>query len=341
MNELLGAILSKIKKNQFFFLLILALILIFFQIRLIGPEQFVLLWSSLNIYFIVLLIITYTIQFFFRAWLWIRISKLMNINIDFAGAYFALGVGWMVNEILPAKLGDLSRIEITRRNQEISFGESSAPVVFQRLVDLSMILFLGGFSLLYYIFTIGSFDFVFDSYIFYGFLFGILFIAVAIVVLTFLIKYPSTIKRLLSKISPKLELFASGIIDPFVSALKSLKTPLGSFVKSFLFSLTYWIFDVLTFYYAFLAAGVPISPSLAIFAGIITYLVKMFPLTPGGWGIAESLSAYIVYTFNPSIPFDLILFVLMMCHIFVFLYSNIFGFFGLWFFFAKKERLVK
>ncbi len=338
MNELFRSILSKIRKNQFFILLLISFLLIYLQIRLIGADQFLQLWVSLNMYFIILLFITYTLQFLFRAWVWIRISYSMNIPIHFSTAYFCLGVGWMVNEILPAKLGDLARIEIVRQKEGIPFGKSTAPVVFQRLVDLCMVLALGGFSLIYYVYTIGFSTFVIGSYIFYGFLFGILLIAGAIIVILVLIKYPSTIKGFLSKISKKLEEFSSKIIDPFVSAITSLKNPFYAFIRALFLSLTYWGFDVMTFYFSFLAVGVPISLSLAIFAGIVTYLVKMFPLTPGGWGIAESLSAFFVVSLASTLPLDLILFALIVCHIIVFLYSNFFGILGLWVFSVKKKK---
>ena len=339
MNELLKKVSENIKKNQFFILLLIALILIILQIQFIGFKQLLTLWASINLLFVIFLILCYSVQFLFRAWVWIRISREMNIPLSFFTAYFSIGIGWMVNEILPAKLGDLVRIDAVVQNHDIPFGESTASVVFQRLVDLSVVLLIGGFSLLFYGIKVGSSEMISESNVFYGFLFGIGLIFVVICFITFLIKYPSFIKRIASKLSPKVEKFVSELIDPFITAIKFIKKPQVLFIKITGLSFSYWLLDILTFYFAFNAAGISISPFLAIFAGVITYLIKMFPLTPGGWGIAESVAALFIYSINSTITVESTLFVLIMAHAIVFIYSCIFGIIGLWLFSIRKKSL--
>ena len=176
-----------------------------------------------------------------------------------------------------------------------------------------------------------------DNRVLFGFLFGIFLIISAVLLIVLITKYPQTIKIIVGRISNKLADWVSKLIDTFNAAINSIDKPFILILKSSLISLVYWFMDVLTFYFTFLAVGIQIDLLLAFSAGIITYLVKMFPLTPGGWGIAESISALYLLTIYPLLAVETALFVLILNHFLVFLYCCAYGLVSLFVLFGIKK----
>lgn len=333
----LQSLKTRISKFKFIIFLSIALIIIAIQMKIIGIENFILGMSGLNSFFILLFFISYGLQFFLRAYLCQRISKTMTLPISYSTAYFSLGVCWMMNELLPGKLGDLARIEIISQREQIPFGSASAPIIFQRIVELAVLLIIGGITMVSLLAEDSLSLISQDNRVLFGFLFGIFLIISAVLLIVLITKYPQTIKIIVGRISNKLADWVSKLIDTFNAAINSIDKPFILILKSSLISLVYWFMDVLTFYFTFLAVGIQIDLLLAFSAGIITYLVKMFPLTPGGWGIAESISALYLLTIYPLLAVETALFVLILNHFLVFLYCCAYGLVSLFVLFGIKK----
>ncbi|GAG73374.1 unnamed protein product, partial [marine sediment metagenome] len=80
---------------------------------------------------------------------------------------------------------------------------------------------------------------------------------------------------------------------------------------------------VIIFFYVL---GYQLNIFLLIFAIILTFFSKTFPITPGGWGISENVgAAFIFFFYSLTITFPEILSIFIIDHLFRSAYLLFFG----------------
>lgn len=225
-----------------------------------------------------------------RAIRWRVILDPVAPGLPFGPLWRSIAIGMMVNNVVPARAGELARAyALTRERPEVSFSTSLASLVVDRLFDGAAVLLLMAVSLLDPRF-LGVADFAGWS---------LQNAAVAVIGLTLLgftalyllASYPApTIalyERFARRVAPTFEARGSAILASFAGGLSVLRSP-GRFVLVLFWALVMWLLNAFAFWLAFRALHIDAPFAAALFVqGVIVAFVSI-PSTPGFAGVFES-----------------------------------------------------
>lgn len=136
------------KKGKFLFGVAISLFLViylFYKIDIKDVKNTVLQFNK-NVFLI--LSVIYIVGMILRSFRWQLLLK-QREQIEIIIVLKALVIGYMVNNLLPAKVGELARAEYLKREKNISRSFVLGTVFIERMCDLSMVMILFGFSLLF------------------------------------------------------------------------------------------------------------------------------------------------------------------------------------------------
>ncbi|MBM4421451.1 MAG: flippase-like domain-containing protein [Chloroflexi bacterium] len=220
----------------------------------------------------------YYVSFPVRAWRWSFLLRAGGAAIPVRPLLRILMLGWFVNCLLPAKLGDLYRSYLVKRRFGVSLSRTVGVVVAERLLDLLcvfVLLIVGG----YVAFGRAVLP---DLRILYlsGALLAIG-IVVGIAVVYFVAPrlarfFPAPLRRIG-------RLFREGVLHSF-RALPAAG-PLTGVV---------WSTEVLRLLFVLLALGLELPYSGVAFVAVATSLLTTVPLAPAGFGVVEIGMVYIL-----------------------------------------------
>ena len=93
--------------------------------------------QRISILGILLFTFVYTLAFIFRAYKLKLVFQGINLNPKYLTIYGAIGTGWAINELTPAKIGDLAKTEyIHQRESKFHFSKCICAVLIDRFIDL-------------------------------------------------------------------------------------------------------------------------------------------------------------------------------------------------------------
>jgi glycosyltransferase 2 family protein len=188
-------------------------------------------------------------------------------------------LSWLVNCIVPAKLGDVYRAYLLKINSTASLSRTFGTVFIERCLDLMAIALLGiaaGFW---------SFRHGLPTVIQIVFAFGLVVVAVLGVGLFTMRNFGRRIILALPLPHSILELydrFEEGVFG----AIKARQLPMLGFLTGLI-----WMTEALRLYFVVLALGFPdveMGLSGAVFVALIGSLLTAVPLSPAGLGIVEA-----------------------------------------------------
>jgi uncharacterized protein (TIRG00374 family) len=182
-------------------------------------------------------------------------------------------LAWFVNSILPARIGDVYRAYLLKKNDGISFPLSLGVLFSERVFDLASIaclVLLGG---IFYLGKITSAD-LRNSVITALLIVGIIVILFAI----FSWRSQWLVRFMPQKLRIHFESFTKGIFR------SPSKIPL-----LFIQSLLIWLSEAARLYFVALAIGYKIDFLLALFVSQAALIIMSLPLTPAGLGLVELL----------------------------------------------------
>jgi hypothetical protein len=276
------------KQKRFWLGLMVSLVLlgyVFYQtdsakiVQALGRAQYGYLIPALAFYFI---------------GVWVRAVRwhflLRSIKPIPSGALFRpVVIGYMANDILPARMGELVRAYILGQQQNVSKAATLVTILIERVFDgLTMLTFIVAAS-----FALNFGDEELAARIR---LVGVLFIA-AIVALAILAGMPQHTARIadffLRRVpSESWRTRAEQLVRSLLEGLGALRSPADS-LAVYALSIVAWLFE--TGMYVLIALGFGINLSFAVFllACAFANLVTIAPSTPGYVGVFD---APIVYT---------------------------------------------
>ncbi len=272
--------------------------------------------------------IMYTVTFISRALKLKLIFKGIDRKTKFSTSYFSIGIAFIINDLIPTKIGDFAKIGIIKDQENITLNESIGATATERILDIGTLFFISSGTLIYlYIFNsseIGSnllFGITLQFYIAIG---ALLLICIFILLILFLYKSELTLK-VIGKISSKLMVYLKNLIVNFRIAMKKFKrhkTELAAilFLEGFI-----WIIESLIGVFFFHLLGYKLNILILILAQLLKFFSKIFPITPGGWGISENLAAIFILIFYPELPFIEILSIFIVDHILRSAYLLLYG----------------
>lgn len=214
-----------------------------------------------------------------------RLSSVLDDQMQFTTAWKAIALGSAFNNIFPAKIGELAKVNYLVNQEDITAGRGAELVFWERFSDLNALLLIGIAATLVMGMNIS--------------LAPMIIVVVAWGLLGFAKNGGSLVDGIIQRIPFK---WIRETATEFIRAL-NLRTNMIFYVKLTAYTFTIWAFmAAVTFYYLNGIAGfqLGIGPVLAVF--IVSTLGAAVPLAPGGLGTYEASIVMSLGWFN--VPHD-------------------------------------
>lgn len=235
----------------------------------IGAANPLLLLAGLAVYYV---------SFPLRGYRWSMLLRGSGERVSVRDATEILYVSWLVNCVVPAKLGDIYRAYLLRMNQDVSLSRTLGTVFIERIFDVFAIAILGlaaGFW---------SFRDGFDPYV--QFVLGV---GVVVVILlaagVFLMR--SFGRRLIARLPlPQRVVELYDRFEEGVFALPARQLPALGLITGAI-----WGCESMRLFFVIQALGftdIHLGLSGVVFVALAAALLTAVPLTPGGLGVVQA-----------------------------------------------------
>jgi uncharacterized protein (TIRG00374 family) len=254
------------------------------------------IWSVIrnsNVALLLLASAVATTIFPLRAIRWRIILEPAAPNLPFGALWRSVAIGMMVNNIYPARLGEIARAyALTRETNRVSLTSSVASLAVDRVFDALTLMLLLVSAMLAPEFptgiTIGGQPVQRGAMVFAAGAVGLF------VVLYLIVAFPERLVQLyaavVGRIAPRLVNRGSVIIRSFSEGLGVLRSP-RRFILVFLWALAHWVVNGLAFWIGFKALGIEAPFSAANFLQGIIAIGVAIPSSPGFFGVFEFFAA--------------------------------------------------
>ena len=246
--------------------------------------------SKSNVPLLVVAALVATAVFPLRAIRWRVILEPVAPNLPVSQLWRATAVGMMVNNIYPARLGEIARAyALTRETSRVSLTSAVASLAVDRVFDALTLMLLLVAAMLAPEFprgiTIGGQPVQRAAALFAV---GAL---VLFVMLYVIVVFPQSLARLyaamVGRVAPGLVERGSTIIHAFSEGLGVLRSP-RRFAAVLFWALVHWLVNALAFWIGFKAVGVDVPFSAANFLQGIIAIGVALPSSPGFFGVFEA-----------------------------------------------------
>ncbi|MDQ6885872.1 MAG: flippase-like domain-containing protein [Gemmatimonadota bacterium] len=239
-----------------------------------------------------------------RARRWRTILSPIDRTIPFSVLWRSTAIGMMVNNVVPARAGEIARAyALSREQASVPFSTAFASLAVDRIFDAFVVMLL---------MLVAVLDPAFPNIPVAGrpvsnYVGGGAFVtAVGLVVLYLIVFFPEPLIRVYEifarRLAPRLEARGRKTLLAFAAGLGVLRSP-GRFFGVLFWTLLHWLTNALAFWVAFRAFGIraPYSAALLL-QGIIAIGVAV-PSSPGFFGVFEygARVGLVVYGVDPSL----------------------------------------
>jgi uncharacterized protein (TIRG00374 family) len=235
--------------------------------------------------------VTATCIFPLRAIRWRSILDPIAPRLPFRVLWPPTAMGMMVNNVVPARAGELARAyALSRAVPAVPFPAAFASLAVDRLFDAVVVFLLMFGAMLDPAFPAGAQVGGHSmSSIAVG---GVIFIVGVLGAMYLVVLFPSKVLTIFEavarRVAPKLEEKGRTAIVALTSGLSVLRTP-GHFAAVFGWTLLHWLVNGLAFWFAFRAVGITAPFSAALFLQGLIAIGVAAPQAPGFIGIFEYL----------------------------------------------------
>jgi uncharacterized protein (TIRG00374 family) len=229
--------------------------------------------ANANWIFILLAFVVYYISLPLRGGRWgilLKPSCENTVGWPLTRYYF---LSWFANALLPARIGDIYRAYLLKKNKGVSFSLSIGVLFSERVFDLLIIAALTVFSGAYFWSVLkGSPE---SDYLILGFM-GVMMVAIFFIAAAF--GLPSLTRFAPESWRQRLRAFNSGLFkSPSLLPIIIVMT------------LLIWISEALRLYFVFMAFDVQAGFLTALFVSQAALIIMAVPLSPAGLGLVEIL----------------------------------------------------
>ena len=271
--------------------LVLSGALIYLTLRGISPSEVAQRLSDADPLLFLASIFCATAIFGLRARRWQTILEPGVNRIPLGPLWRATAIGMMVNNVVPARAGEVARAYALTKEAPVPFPAALASLVVDRLFDAIVLLLLAAIALLDPVLSAGE---TLAGRPVSSFAYGagalVVFLVVALYLLVF---FPTPLLRLFGRftvrISPRVEERGRRMLETFIAGLSVLRSP-GRFAAVFGWTLAHWLLNAIGFWLAFRAVGITAPFSAALFLQAFIALGTAVPALPGFFGVFEYMS---------------------------------------------------
>ena len=258
----------------------------------LGGVSFDEVWTEVreaNLWLLGLGVAMATATFFLRALRWKVLLQPIHPGSSLRSRFAAVNIGFMANNLLPARVGEFARAYALARLESVSVSGSFGSLVVERFLD--------GLTLLFFVLMVMASP-GFPSEASMGDLSpGVLFRGVGVVLVVLLgamlalVLFPGVVVGLAEKVTSRLPgsvgRAAVDALRAFLGGLALFRTP-GPLATAVLWSLLIWAWQAAAFWAGLQAFGIQVGFDGALFVnGIIAFAVAV-PAAPGFFGTFQA-----------------------------------------------------
>ncbi len=248
--------------------------------------------ASSNIPLLLASSVTATLIFPLRARRWRTLLDPVAPGIPFGPLWRATAIGMMVNNVVPARAGELARaFALTREEPRVRFPASLASLAVDRLLDAIVILSLmaGGMlaSPLAAQAQIGGRPVASYAVLFAIGMGVLLALVYAIVFLPRLVV--GIADAIARRVLPRRAVQVHLGVQAFVEGLGVLRSP-RLLVEALLWTIVHWLVNAFAFWIAFVAVGIDAPFGAALFLQGLIAIGVAIPSAPGFFGVFEAFA---------------------------------------------------
>lgn len=268
--------------------LVITVALLWWVLRDVSASAVLAELREADVWLLAAMVVVATLAFLLRAFRW-HVLLLPGFPASHLSSRFAaVCIGFMVNNVLPARIGEFARAYSFSRIEPIAISQSLASLVVERVFDAVV---LGAF----FIFTVQYGDFAAGNSAVLrgaGATAGLIF-ALALVVLWAIARWPqrtlNLAERLVGRVlSPSLTERTIGILASFIRGLGALHDP-WVFSRALLWSIAVWVCVAASVWIGLLAFDIR-EPGFvgAMFVQAVIGFAVAIPSSPGFFGPFEA-----------------------------------------------------
>ena len=314
------------KKKSTWIGLIFIVVTFYFLFRGIDKDKLFTAISHFQLIWLLPALLIYLFGYIIRGYRWVVLLSPIK-KCSFQSLFPTLMVGFMANNIFPARAGELVRAHLNGSKEGISRSASFATIVLERLFDgLTMILILWA-ALLFGSLPINKDTMdpgIQHAIDFSPYVFGVAFFVLFLLVI-FKKSAINLINVLISKAPKKLHDLLEKIAHTFIDGLQILQNAKESFVI-LIASLSAWTCEFTAYYFLAIGMGIAPSPLTLWSAALLMAIVNLgilIPNAPGGIGLFEFIGVALLLPFG--IGKEMALCFMILVHLLVFIPITLLG----------------
>ena len=270
---------------------VLSAALIYWTLHGISPNEVARLLSRSDPLLFAAAIFCATAIFALRARRWRTILEPVVAKIPLGPLWRATAIGMMVNNVVPARAGEIARAYALTKEAAVPFPTALASLAVDRLFDAIVLLLLAASALLDPALSATQ---TLAGQSLSSFAAGAGTIVIVLLLgLYALVFFPTQLLRLFElfarRVSPAVEERGRAVLETFMRGLSVLRSP-GRFAAVFGWTLAHWLLNALGFWFAFKAVGISAPFSTALFLQAFIALGTAVPALPGFFGVFEYMS---------------------------------------------------
>ncbi len=301
-----------LKKKRFWIGLLVTLICLYFVFRGIDFLKLFKIIKSINISLLLITLAIYLLGYYIRAIRWHFLLKHIK-ELKPKELFPYLVMGFMFNNILPARAGEFIRAYITGLKKQISKSSTFATIIIERVFDglVMIIYFLIGYMAFHYDYKIlaheqltldmfgGKFG-IKETVTLFAIVGSIIFLLIFIICFFLINKKEKTVNffhKIISIFPKKVTELFNRLIDTFIEGFGVLRN-IKDMMIVFFFSALAWTLDVYSYYLMAIAMNIKMSFLLVALIMAVANFAIMAPSTSGGVGPFEFFGVGIMLLFS-------------------------------------------
>lgn len=277
------------KKWQFWLGVFISIFFVWISLRGLRLGEFWDVVKSANYWWIIPGIAVYFVGVWVRAWRWHYLLKPIK-EIPTRTMFPITTIGYMGNNIYPARAGEVLRAVILKRREGVPVSASLATIIVERIFDGVVMLAFVFINLPELAKLTSASGFV--GNIQQVALYGTAAFLAALVVFLLAAMFPTVTAKLgqwfIDRVLPaRLREKTTGIMHKFLDGLASLRSPLN-ILMVFVTSVIIWLFETLKYWFVMHAFGFTVSFFALMLMNGIVNLATTIPSAPGYIGTFDA-----------------------------------------------------
>jgi hypothetical protein len=224
--------------------------------------------------------------FILRTWRWSVILRSAGYVSSRGMIFKCIMFGWLLNYLLPARVGDIARGFALKTTENKPLGMSLSTIVVERVFDMITLAFLLALPAIFFYQN----QFLWLVALSIG-------VAVALVLVLFIVyKFDRYVIKVLKNRIPSVK----ESVDLLKDGLDDIRENTAAMGLCFAISIPIWLFEISSIYFAAKAIGFDIPFLSATVSGIAAFIAQSLPVTPAGIGVHEASITGILALFGVS-----------------------------------------